>query len=269
VLDTEGDNALVSDARNVKAGGNEVAAVDYRYAVNRTDLGRGSGFDDEVKQTGLTFNWPIRTEKRDYPGWVPDTQSTTQLSYDSTARRGDIDTYVFTTTTKAAPITDPQVLEALPSSLPKPTLASLVGGLGLSAAQLQAFQQLLPTLPDPVPFDYTYQVEATYWIAPDSGIVVDLDQHETRSAVLVAGATTVPITDVMDMTLKSTPDTLAAAADDARDAGRAVSLLYQTLPLAMVVAGGVLILLGIVVLVVGRRGPGAGQAAPGDPPRAG
>jgi hypothetical protein len=256
VLDTDGDNALVSDARTVKAGGNEVAGVVYRYAVNRTDLGRGSGFDDVVKQTGLTFNWPIRTEKRAYTGWVPDTQSTTQLSYKGTQGRGGVDTYVFTTTTtQAAPITDPQVLKALPASLPKPALASLVGGLGLSAAQLQAFQQLLPTLPDPVPFAYTYQVQATYWVAPDSGIVVDLDQHETRSVALATGTTMVPITPVMDLAFKSTPDTLAAAADDARNDGRAVSLLYQTLPLGLVVAGGFLILLGVVVLAAGRRGP--------------
>lgn len=262
VLGTHGKNALVSDARTVKAGGQTVAGVDYRYAVNRTDLGAGNGYSGVVKQTGLTFNWPIRTQKHDYTGWVPDTQTTTRLNYTGTATRGGVDTYVYTANTTAAPIKDPQVLSALPTSLPKATVVTLVSGLGLSADQQKAFQQLLPTLPDPVKFAFTYQVAATYWVAPASGIVVDLKEHEVRTIALATGPLTVPVAAVMDITFTSTPATLAAAAADARDKGDAVSLVYVTLPVALAAGGGLLLVLGLVGLMLGRRRPPTPQPLP-------
>jgi len=78
VLGTRGDSALVSDAKAIKVGGSTVAAVDYRYAINRTNMARGSGYSGVLSQNGLTFNWPIRTQRHDYTGWVPDTQKPTK-----------------------------------------------------------------------------------------------------------------------------------------------------------------------------------------------
>jgi hypothetical protein len=262
VLGTSGDNALVSDAKTVRTGGTTVAAVDYRYAVNRTDMGEGAGYSGVVKQTGITFNWPIRTQQKDYTGWVADTGRTTVLHYKGTATRGGVQTYVFTANTQVAPITDPQLLSQLPTSMPKAALVQLAGGLGLPSDQLAGLQQLLPALPDPVKFAYNYQATATYWVAPDSGIVVDATEHQVRTIALVTGTTAVPVTRVLDLTFTSPPATLAAAAQDARDKGDAVTLAYVTLPIALASGGVLFVLLGVVGLFMSRRRPPTPQSAP-------
>ena len=260
VTGTKGDNAKISDSKVVSAAGSPVASVNYTYAVNRTNLGAGSGFTGVVAQQGLTFNWPVRTAKHDYVGWVSDTHATTNLKYTGTATRGGITTYVFTTTTAPAPITDGQVLAALPAGLPKTALAQLAGQLGLPAAELQQLQVVLPSLPDVVPFHYTYQVTATYWVAPKSGIVVDLTQHEVRTLVLSIGGQNVAVTPVMDISFTSPATTLAAAAQDAKDKAGAIDLVYVQLPIGLVVGGALLVLAGVAGLLIRRpsRGTGAG-----------
>lgn len=259
VLETKDGNALVSDGKTVTAGSTTVAAVQYRYAVDRTSLAAGSGFSDVVEQHGITFNWPVRTNDHSYTGWISDTHATTTLSYKGTAKRGGLTCAVFTTTTKPAPITDSQVLGALPAGLPKQALAGLVGALGLPAATVAAVQAALPTLPDTIPLQYTYQVGATYWVAPTSGIVVDLEQHEVRSLVMTIGGQAMPAIPVMDLTFSDTPATLTAAVQDARDKASGIDLLYRWLPLWLAVGGGVLVLAGVAWMAFpGRRRPTAG-----------
>lgn len=263
VMATKGDSALVADTRTVIVNNNPVSSVAARYAVDRKNLGAGSGFADVSKQTGITFNWPVRTSKHDYTGWVPDTQQTTTLKYTGTAKRGGINTYMFTTTTQPAPITDTKILSALPSGLPKSTLTQLASSLGLPAATLQQLQTVLPSLPDVVPFKYTYQVTATYYVAPKSGIVVDLNQHEVRTLVLSIGGQDVPVTPIMDLTFTSTKATLAQAASDAKDKTRALDLIYVWLPLGLAIGGLVLLLAGGAGLLGGRRSVPADGGADG------
>jgi hypothetical protein len=255
VLKTKGSNALVSDAGTLKVSGKALAGFDYRYAVDRTSMGAGSGFDGVVKQTGITFNWPIRTQKHDYPGWVSDTNTAIPLKYTGTAKHGGLSTLVYTTTMKPTLVTDPQTLKELPAALPKATIAQLAGSLGLPAAQLGALQQVLPTLADPVPFSYTYQVDATYWIEPATGIIVDLQEHEVRTLALKVGSDLVPITPVMDISYTSSPTELAASVKDARHKADLVNLAYKTLPLILLVAGIVLLLGGLILAAVRTNRP--------------
>src|SRR4051794_32396144 len=46
VLDSNSDSSLVSDVHTLSVSGNPVGSATYRYAVDRTDLGRGSGFSN-------------------------------------------------------------------------------------------------------------------------------------------------------------------------------------------------------------------------------
>ena len=253
VLASKGKNALVEDAGSVSAAGSTVGGFDYRYAVNRTTMGPGSGYADVVKQSGVTFNWPIRTQKHDYPGWISDTQATTPLRFTGTAKRGGLSTYVFTAAYPAALVTDPATLKQLPAGLPKATLVALAGGLGLGSSELGVLQQALPTLPDPVPFSYTYAMTATYWVQPDTGEVVDLQEREIRTLALKIGTQLVPVTPVMDISYTSSPTQLTATAKDARHDANLVKLVYVTLPVALGVAGAVLLILGLLGLVVLRR----------------
>jgi hypothetical protein len=259
VLATKGDNALVADSGSVNVAGAPLAGFDYRYAVNRTSMGPGSGYPNVTDQSGITFNWPIRTKKQDYPGWISDTQSTTPLRYVGTEKHGGISTYVFKASLSPTPITDPATLKSLPASLPKATLVQLAGGLGLGASQLGQLQQALPSLPDPVPFGYTYGLTATYWVQPQSGEVVDLQERETSTLGIKVGSQLVPVTPVLDISYSSAPSQLAASVKDARHDGNLVSLVYVTLPGGLAIAGIVLLLAGLASLVGLRRRPDRGS----------
>jgi hypothetical protein len=253
VLSATGDNARVSDSRTVTAGGKAIAAVEYVYAVDRTSMQRGGGYADVAKQNGITFNWPIRTQKHDYTGWVADTHRTVALTYRGTATRGGESVYVFTARTAAAPIVDQQVLRGLPTSIPKATLGALAAHLPLTTAQKAGLLQLLPALPDPVQFGYSYQATATYWVAPASGIVVDAAEHQVRTLLLQTGTSAMPVTTVLDMSFVGTPATVQAAAKDASDKGNSITLVYTTLPLTALITGAVLFLAGGALLTLRRR----------------
>jgi hypothetical protein len=261
VLDTNGDNALVSDSGSVVAAGSPIGGFDYRYAVDRTDMGRGAGFSGVVAQSGITFNFPIHTAPHDYPGWVSDTRSTVPLTYEGTATRGGLRTYVFHTVGKPTLVTDPQTLKSLPAALPKATVTRLAGSLGLSADELGALGQLLPTLPDPVPFSYTFRTVATYWVEPTTGEIVDLHERDVRTIALNLGGLLVPVTPVLDMTYTPSPGQLAVAVKEARHDADQVNLVYRTVPLVALLSGLVLMLGAAAGLIVWRR-----KATPSTPP---
>jgi hypothetical protein len=252
VLDTKGDNALVSDSGSIVAYGSPVGGFHYRYAVNRTSMGPGTGFSGVVAQSGITFNFPIHTAPHSYQGWVSDTESTVPLTYNGTATHGGLKTDVFHTESAPTPVTDPQTLKALPASLPKATISKLAPSLGLSAHELSVLRQVLPSLPNPVQFHYTFRTIATYWVEPTTGEVVDLRERDVRTLALLVGAQVLPVTPVLDMTYTSSPAQLAVAVKQARhDAGQ-VNLVYRTVPLAALLAGLALLLIGGAGLVMSR-----------------
>lgn len=253
VLDTKGNNALVSERKTVSLPGTTIANVVHRYAVDRKSMGRGSGFGDVTAQTGVTFNWPIHTQKKDYTGWVGDTQSTTTLHYAGTATRGGVKTYVYTSTVPTTRITDPAMLATLPAAMPKSLLNSLVPSLGLSLDQLKQLGQLLPQLPDPVPFAYLFSATSTFWVAPDSGVVVDVAAHEVRTSAVVIAGQPVPVGAVLDFSYTAPPLTLQAAANDAKDKASQMQMISSTIPLVALITGSVLLLVVIGVAVVSRR----------------
>lgn len=259
VLATNGDNALVADRRLLTVPGFTLADLNDRYAVNRTDFGPGSasGFTGVTTQRGLTFNWPIGTNKHNYTGWVSDTRQTATLRYAGETTRGGVDTYVFKADVPPTRIVDPQLTKLLPSSMPKAELMTMVPSLGLSTAQLTDMSKTLASLPDPVPFAYTYQASNTYWVAPRTGVVVDISYHEVRSVAFAVGPLLIPVAPVMDMTYTSTPLTLSAAAQDARDNASSMDMIESTLPLWLLLGGLVLIVAGGTVLATRRRQPPA------------
>jgi hypothetical protein len=242
VLDTKGTSALVRENKKVLLQNDAIADVTHGYAVDRKTLGRGTGYVGVTAQTGLTFNWPIHTQKHGYVGWVSDTQATTPLVYSGEATRGGVKTYVYKAAVPAARITDPAELQGLPASLSKATLASMTPSLGLSIDQLKALSTVLATLPDPVPLGYLFSATSTYWVAPDSGIVVDVASHEVRTAGFVTGGQIVPVGPVLDLTYAAPAGTLTAAASDAKDKASQMQLISTTIPLVALITGGVLVL---------------------------
>jgi hypothetical protein len=255
VVETDGSKAVVSDQRAVDIPGYTVADFTYRFAVDRKSMGPVSGFSDVPPHQGLTFNWPMDTQRHDYTGWVVDTQSPTQLKYVGEGTRGGVDTYIFKSAVPATEIRDPELLKVLPPTMTKEQILQLTPSLQLSEEQLLATSKILDRLPDPVPMSYTYSVEATYWIAPDTGVVVDTIHHEVRTANFVDGDKLIPATPIMDMTYQAPPTTLAAAATDAKDGAAQLRLIRTTVPLVALIAGVVLSMLGVGLLATLRRQP--------------
>lgn len=256
VLEADGDNALISSAKTVDVNGAQMVSVDYRYAVNRSTMVEGKGFPDVVEQDGITFSWPIRTEKRNYMGWVQDTGRPLPLIYTGTERKAGVLTYVFEASTPFAhQITDEQALKALPDSIGKLDAVKLLPTLGLDPARSAQLQPVLLGQPDPIPFVYTLFAESTYWVEPDSGVVLDARKHEVRTLGVATGDQILPIMPALDMTFSATPQTLAEAADDAREAGDKVFLVFVTLPAALTAVGALLLLLGAGWWAARRRRP--------------
>jgi hypothetical protein len=253
VIGTHGDSALVSENKKVTLQNHAIADVTHRYAVDRKTLGRGSGYADATAQTGVTFNWPIHTKKHNYTGWVSDTQQTTQLVYSGEATRGGVKTYVFKATIPSTRITDPAELSTLPASLTKATLSTMTPSLGLSLDQLKALSATLSKLPDPVPFGYLFSGTSTYYVAPDSGVVVDVQAHEVRTSGFLVAGQVVPVGPVLDISFTAPQLTLQAAAEDAKDKAAQMRLISTTVPLVALIAGVVLVGLMVTLAVIRRR----------------
>lgn len=255
VVQTDGSKAVVSDQRAVDIPGFTVADLTYRFAVDRKTMGPVSGFSGVPAHEGLTFNWPMSTARHDYTGWVVDAQAPTRLQYVGEGTRGGVDTYIFKTTVPTTVIRDPQLLGVLPPTMTKAQILRLTPSLQLSEDQLLATSKVLDRLPDPVPMAYTYSLQATYWIAPDTGVVVDAVHHEVRTANFVDGTELIPAAPIMDMTYQATPSTLAAAATDARDGAAQLRLIRTTVPLVALIVGVLFSVIGTGVLATTRRRP--------------
>ncbi|PBC70668.1 hypothetical protein BX265_5220 [Streptomyces sp. TLI_235] len=272
VLDTSDDIALVSDSRTTTAAGRAVEKTTWQYAVDRKTLEPATDHPASwtvVDAKGLTVSWPIGAKKQTYTGWRPETGTTTPLTYSRTESRSGVSTYVYLARLPATRITDTQVLAGLPPAVPKSTLA-LVAQVGtLSAEAKQKLAVLLPTLPDPVPLSYTLQSADTFWIEPETGIVVDTQRSQQRTAGVVAPSdgAFLPLLPVSDVSYRQTPDSVKAAADDAKDGRNAISLVGTILPIVLGVVGAVLVAVSLLVRRRGTRGGAApaGPAAPNAP----
>ncbi len=276
VLTSNGSAAVVDYRVTDSAAGKSLPGMDNRYAVDRTTLApsnaiSGSGL---TAVRGLTISFPIPTQARNYVGWVQDTGNTTPLRYAGTATRVPsptgsgtralgFETYVFQQTTPAARITDPQELASLPSGLPKSELPALVGRLKLPAGELGQLGNAFAKFPSTVPLAYTYSARFTYWVAPNDGVVVDLQATEVRSVELPASVlgTPVPIATVSDFVYTDSPATLVARIQEAKNDSAALSLFGTTLPLSAVIVGLALIATAVLLRRTGKGPrPASGQA---------
>ena len=257
---TDGSTAIVTEtAQAAFPDGTPVANTTDVYALDRKTMEHLTDYSGDNTQVtpreGLVIGWPIGTEQRDYTGWSGDTQAPVTLTYEGTEEHAGLNTYVFKSEISNGVIKDPALLAQFPTAIPKALMAQLAGQLQLPEALQTAFAQLLPQLPDAVPMTYLYSGTTTYWVEPTSGVLVDMNRSETRSAALVTDAAPLPIplTAVFDWTYQPTDESVAAAVDDAKSADSQLSLFGTWLPYGAI-ALGVLLLIAAAFLLTGRRG---------------
>ena len=270
-LATSGDVAEVQDTRTlITANGQPIGQTRATYAVDRKTLEATSDHPSDWQVTaakGLTVSWPIGAEKKNYTGWVQETQTTTTLRYLRQETKQGLTTYVYQASSQPAPIKDPQVLSALPTALPASALQALASVLPLPPD----VKALLARLTQPVPVSYTYQVKSTYWVEPTTGLVVDTQREDIRAAsVSAAGRTLVAGVPVFDVATAFTPASVASAASDAKDNKGSIDLFSSTLPLILLIIGILALLAALLVFLLTRRSragtrptPTEGDAPPG------
>jgi len=255
-LATSGGVAQVQDTRTLStANGQPIGTTQATYAVDRKTLEATSDHPSDWQVTaakGLTVSFPIGAERQNYTGWVPETQTTTTLKFLRQETKQGLTTYVYQATTQPAPITDPQVLSALPPALPGSALQALSSLLSLPPA----VTALLPQLTQPVPVTYTYQVNSTYWVEPTTGLVVDTQREDIRAASLsVAGQTIVSGFRVFDVTTAFTSASVANAANDAMDKKNTIDLYSYTVPLLLLMFGILVLIATALVFWLSRSSP--------------
>lgn len=266
----DGTALVVEESGATLADGTPVAGGVDTYAVDRRTMAHEAASDvafedaDVPAREGLVIGFPIGTEAEDQIGWSDDVQATVPLVHTGEATVEGLDVLTFTSEIPPTPISDPALLAQLPAAIPKPLLIQLFTAspddLPIPADQALA---VVAALPDPVPLSYTYAGETTYWVEPESGIVVDLARSEVRQAVIAVEGMPdpVPLAAVLDWTYEQTPDSVTAAVADAEEARTQLNLVGTVLPLTLYGLGAVLVLIGLLMARTGRR-PRADEPTP-------
>jgi hypothetical protein len=250
VLQTSGSSALIEDIRIIKAAGNQVARTDSHYSVDRTSLEATAPHPSSWVVTpakGLTVSWPLGARKQTYTGWVPLTNTTTPLKYAGEAQQGGITTYAYRAIVPPTPIKNPQLLATLPASLPMSLVPNLIKAGLISPSQAASLATVFPHATS-IPLGYTYQAMNTYYVAPPTGLVVNVSNNETETAAvkLPTGAL-IPVAPVLSDSYHASPASLSAAVSDANSGSGAITAFGVALPLALLVLGVLLVLLAIIL----------------------
>jgi Porin PorA len=255
VLQTSGGSALVQDTRNISAAGATVVHTVTRYSVSRHTLEATASHPSGWNVTpakGLTVSWPLGAKQQNYTGWVYLTDTTTTLKYVGQATQGGINTYVYRATVPPTPIKNSQVLGLLPKSLPASVVPRLAAAGLISRADVAALAKTFPGATS-IPLGYTYQAVDTYYVAPGTGLVVNVANNEVDAAgVALPNGTIVPVLPVIDYSYHASPSSLSAAVSDANSGSNAISIWGVYIPIAFAALGFVLVVLAVLLWMRGR-----------------
>jgi len=266
VQQTSGNTALIQDTRNISVSGSTVGQTVTPYAVDRQTLEATSSHPSDwsvTPATGLTVSWPLGAKQQNYTGWVYQTNTTTPLKYVKQAQQGGINTYAYQATVPPTPIKNPQLLASLPKALPVSLLPALQAAGLISAANLGSLSQLFPGARE-IPLGYIYQANNTYYVAPATGLVVNLSNNETEMAgIALPNGKIIPVMPVLSYTYHASPASLSAAVNDANSGSSMITLFGVTLPIVAASAGFVLVVLGAFLWMRGTsKGRPSGIAHP-------
>lgn len=268
VLDTSGSTALVRDSNAVDAAGRPIGGYTAQYAVDRSSLeatANHPGSWSVTSATGLTINWPIGAEQHNYTGWDEITHTTSRLTYVRQQEHAGITTYVYQTTVRTAPIKNAQILQRLPSALPVRVLEVASKAGFMPASLIATVQRAFPHAAT-VPLGYLYTGTSTYWVAPTTGEVVDVNTSEKQiGGIALPGGKIVPVLPVLVDSYRGDPPSVTTAVTDAKNNANGINLLGVTLPIILAIVGFILIVLAIILWMVGRRRarPARGRTGPG------
>jgi hypothetical protein len=266
VTQTSGNSALVRDMITVTSAGRQIGLLTNNYAVDRKSLEATGSHPASWHVTnahGLTFSWPLGAKKQNYTGWVPYTQSTTPLTYVAQMQHGGVNTYEYQSIVPPTRITNPQVLALLPKSLPVALLTRISAAGLISRSQLASLARAFPGATT-IPLAYTYQSTSSYWVAPATGIVVDVHRSERQvGSIALPNGKLIPLLPVLADTFKGTPSSVSAAATDASNGSSTITTWGTAVPIAAASVGFLLVVAAIILWMRGHSRGRPVQTAPG------
>lgn len=185
--------------------------------------------NDRVEHDGLSYKFPFDTEQRDYLYFDNFTKRAETMRFVGTETVEGVETYRFEQKIPLTKIEDRQVP------------GTLVGQPGVSSVTMGRY----------------YENTRTVWVEPYSGIIVkgteDVDQTLRDSSGR-------PRLTLFSGFLGFTDETVRNAAADAEEARSQLRLIRTVGPLALVLGGAVLLLVGLGLVLLGNGGtpsPGA------------
>jgi len=266
VQQTSGNTALVQDTRNIMASGSTLVHTVTYYALDRQTLAATSSYPSNWSVTaakGLTVSWPLGAKQQNYTGWVYQTYTTTTLKYVAQAQQGGINTYEYQATVPPTLVKNPQLLAGLPKTLPRSLLPRLSAAGILPAADLASLGKAFPGT-TPIPLGYTYQSAETYYVAPGTGLVVNVSNNETvMGGIALPNGTIIPVIPVLAYTYHASPASLSAAVNDANSGSSTITTWGVTVPIAAAAVGFVLVVLAFYLWM---RGSSKGRPTEMAPP---
>jgi hypothetical protein len=255
VLATSGNTAQVLDKRTITSSGRTIFATNTQYAVDRSSLEATSSHPSNWHVTpakGLTVSWPLGAKKQNYTGWSYLTNTTTPLTFVKQQNQGGINTYEYHALIRPTLIKNPQVLASLPKALPVSLLTRISAAGLITPAELAALGRAFPHATS-IPLAYTYQASNTYWVAPDTGLVVNVANNEIELGnIALPNGTFVPLIPVLSDTYHATPASLSQAVSDANNGSSTISTWGVNVPIAAACVGFLLVVAAIFLWIFGR-----------------
>ncbi len=188
-----------------------------------------------MKQSGLGLVFPIGTKKKTYQYFDNTTKRAWPMTYEGQEKIHGVSTYRFV---QQIPQTD---TESVKGGVP----ASLVG-LAKPAANFPGYDKKTGS----VAVDRVYQATVRVWIDPRTGAPVN--QEQKVQTVLRTQDGTDRLT-VADLDLKMSDASQKALVKTSDDQAYKISLVHVWVPLFGLIAGAVLLVIGLVLFVPRRQ----------------
>ena len=204
--------------------GRTVSATESVVAFDRHTGAGVPGYNqtvdgEPVEHEGQVLKFPFGTEQRDYEFWDATLRAATPAVYDGEDEIEGLTVYRFVQTI------EPTVVERL--DVP-----------GTLAGSDQ----------DAIEAERVYVNTRTLWVEPNTGVIIR--GQEEQDSVLAYGG--VEIATVTSGTLTYTDETVSELVDRYGDTADQLNLIRNTLPVALGIAGLVLIVLGIFLVLAPR-----------------
>lgn len=218
-----------TDTRDT-TNGVEIQAATRRFAFDRRTgtiincCGDQVNGDTSVNQTGLALFWPFNAQKQTYTIFDTTASKPMPASYVGTDTVGGLPVYKYAENVTGVP--------AGSQTLP----GNLVGMKGQPSVTLPEY----------------YQGTNTYWVEPQTGTPVKITQSRQLSLRDNSGNTRLML---FSGNLAMTPATQADIISKAKKAKTQLQTVSTTAPLAGLLVGLVLIVIGLVLAATGRKRP--------------